>query len=229
MQEGHAPLEDVEEQMRDLRKQGLSLREIAKATGSNISKAQRVVKDVPMAIGFYRKELPVALVEGSIVNLETTGFDCDVDDIISFGFLEHNILTVVQRVESKSDDFYNTIREKLSHLAHPLYAYDAQLHEAFLLTKLHIPIKLVDISQPWRERARTEGRSYPSLDDLTSVPREYFNEAVVPERQVRLLWASYLKTGDKRKFTPIVRHCMEDLRQTLYLLTFIESTAEPSS
>jgi len=226
MDKGHVPAKDVEEQMRNLRKQGLSLKEIARATGSNISKVQRVVKDVPMAIGLYRKELRVALVKGAIINLETTGLDAEGDDIIAFGFLERNIMTVVQRIEANRAEFYDIITEKLSDLAQPIYAYDARFHEAFLLAKLHVPVELVDISQPWQQRARTEGRRYPSLDELASVPRQYFGEIVVPDRQVRLLWASYLKTGDKRKFTPIVRHCMEDLRQALYLLTFIESTVE---
>ena len=227
MNEVHASAEDVEEQMRNLRKQGLSLKEIARETGVNISKVQRIVKDVPMTIGLYRKLLRAALVEGAIINLETTGLDSDTDDIIAFGFLERNVMTVVQRIEADRAEFYGIIRDKLADLAQPIYAYDARFHEAFLLAKLRIPVEIVDISQPWQQRARTEGRRYPSLDELASVPRQYFGEIVVPDRQVRLLWASYLKTGDKRKFTPIVRHCMEDLRQALYLLTFIESTDYP--
>jgi len=224
--EGHVSAEDVEEQMRNLRKQGLSLKEIARATGSNISKVQRVVKGLPMAIGLYRKELRAALVEGAIINLETTGLDSDTDDIIAFGFLERNIMTVVQRMEANRTEFYDIIRGKLSDLAQPIYAYDARFHEAFLLAKLHTPIELVDILGPWRDRARAKGMSYPSLDDLASVPRQYFAEIVVPDRQVRFLWASYTETQDKRKLAPIVRHCMEDLRQALYVMTFME---EPSS
>ena len=57
MGSAYMPTESVEEQMRELRKQGLGLREIAAATGYSMSKVQRVVKDVPMAIGLYRKEL----------------------------------------------------------------------------------------------------------------------------------------------------------------------------
>ncbi len=226
MKEGDVSLEDVEEQMRNLRMQGLSLKEIARATGTNISKVQRVVKDVPMAIGLYRRQLRAALVEGAIINLETTGLDSDTDDIIAFGFLERNIMTVVQRIEANRAEFYDVITEKLSALAQPIYAYDARFHEAFLLTKLRIPIEVLDVFEPWRDRARAKGMKYPSLDDLASVPRQYFGERVVPDREVRSLWASYTKTLDKRKLTPIVRHCMEDLRQTLYLLTFIEGTAE---
>jgi len=226
MKEGHVSLEDVEEKMRNLRKQGLGLKEIARVTGSNISKVQRVVKDAPIAIGLYRKELRAALVEGAIINLETTGLDSDTDDIIAFGFLERNIVTVVQRIEANRAEFYDIIKEKLSDLGQPIYAYDARFDEAFLLAKLHMPIELIDILEPWRSRARAKGMRYPSLDDLASVPRQYFAEPVVPDRQVRLLWASYIKTGDKRKLTPIVRHCMEDLRQALYVMTFME---EPSS
>ena len=226
MNQRHVSPEDVEEQMRNLRDQGLSLKEIAKVTGINISKVQRLVKDVPMAIGLYRKELRAALVEGTIINLETTGLDADTDDVIAFGFLKHNIMTVIQRIEANRAEFHDIIKEKLSNLSQPIYAYDARFHEAFLLAKLHVPIGIIDILEPWQDRARAKGMRYPSLDDLVSVPREYFAETVVPDREVRLLWQSYIKTQDKRKLTPIVRHCMEDLRQSLYVMTFMK---EPSS
>ncbi len=229
MNEGHVSLEDVEGQMRNLRKQGLSLKEIARATGSSISKVQRVVKDVPMAIGVYQKKLRAALVEGAIINLETTGLDSDTDDMIAFGFLERNIMTVILRIKAEPAEFYHTVSEKLSGLAHPIYAWDAHFHESFLLAKLHTPVELVDIFEPWRERARAKGLSYPTLDKLVSVPREYLGEEVVSEQRVRSLWKNYVRYRDKRSIIPIVRHCMEDLRQTLYLLTFVEVTEEANS
>ena len=228
MNELHKSTGDVERQMRNLRKQGLSLREIAKATGSSVSKVQRVVKDVPMAIGLYRWELRAALIEGAIINLETTGLDSDTDDIIAFGFLERNIMTVTLRIEAEPAEFYHTVSENLSGLAHPIYAWDTHFHESFLLTKLHTPVDLVDIFEPWREKARAKGLSYPTLDKLVSVPREYLGEEVVSEQGVRSLWKNYVKYRDKRSIIPIVRHCMEDLRQALYLLTFIEATEEAS-
>jgi len=123
----YAPTEDAEERMRELRKQGLGLREIARATGYSISKVQKVVKDVSMAIGLYQRELPIALVKGAIINLDTTGLDAEVDDIIALGFLERNIMTVVQRIEATRTEFHDIISEKLSYLAQPIYAYDAQL------------------------------------------------------------------------------------------------------
>ena len=228
MNELHKSTGDVERQMRNLRKQGLSLREIAKATGSSVSKVQRVVKDVPMAIGLYRWELRAALVEGAIINLETTGLDSDTDDIIAFGFLERNIMTVILRIEAEPAEFYHTVSEKLSGLAHPIYAWDTHFHESFLLAKLHTPVDLVDIFESWREKARAKGLSYPTLDKLVSVPREYLGEEVVSEQGVRSLWKNYVKYRDKRSIIPIVRHCMEDLRQALYILTFIEATEEAS-
>jgi len=226
MNEVHKSAEDVEWQMRNLRKQGLSLKEIAKATGHSRSRVQKVVKDVPMAIGLYRRELRAALVEGAIINLETTGLDFDTDGIIAFGFLERNIMTVILRIEAEPAEFYHTVSEKLSGLAHPIYAWDTHFHESFLLTKLHTPVDLVDIFEPWREKARAKGLSYPTLDKLVSVPREYLGEEVVSEQRVRSLWKNYVRYRDKRSIIPIVRHCMEDLRQALYLLTFIESTAK---
>ena len=228
MKKGNISLEDIEEQMRELRKQGLGLREIAKATGHSRSKVQKVVKDVPMVIGLYRRELRAALVEGAIINLETTGLDSDTDDIIAFGFLERNIMTVILRIEAEPAEFYHTVSEKLSGLAHPIYAWDTHFHESFLLAKLHTPVDLVDIFESWREKARAKGLSYPTLDKLVSVPREYLGEEVVSEQGVRSLWKNYVKYRDKRSIIPIVRHCMEDLRQALYLLTFIEATEEAS-
>lgn len=226
MNNSDVPIQDVEERMRELRKQGLSLREIAKQVGCSESKVGNVVKDVPMAIGVYHKELRAALVEGTIINLETTGKDSDKDEIITFGLLEHNVITVIQRVEAKSDEFHGIIIERLSGLAHPVYAYDNRFHEAFLLAKLHLPIELVDIFEPWRRKALTMGMRYPTLDELASVPRQYFGEIVIPDREVRLLWTSYVKTNDKRKLAAIVRHCMEDLRQGLYIMTFGEEQQE---
>jgi transcriptional regulator with XRE-family HTH domain len=88
MNNSDVPIQDVEERMRELRKQGLSLREIAKQVGCSESKVGNVVKDVPMAIGVYHKELRAALVEGTIINLETTGKDSDKDEIITFGLVD---------------------------------------------------------------------------------------------------------------------------------------------
>jgi len=218
----YASTEDVEDLMRQLRQQGLSLREIARATGHSQSKVQKVVKDVPMAIGLYRRELRAALVQGAIINLETTGLDAERDEVIAFGFLEGNTITVILRIEAEPAEFYRTVSEKLSGLAHPIYAWDTHFHEGFLLSKLHTPVALVDIFEPWRERARAKGLSYPTLDKLVSVPREYLGEEVVSEQKIRSLWKNYVKYQDKRSLLPVNRHCMEDLRQALYILTFVE-------
>lgn len=222
---GDVEAQDVEQRMRELRRQGLSLREIAKATGCSESKVQRVVKDVSMPVGFYQRKLRLALVEGSVINLETTGTDSQRDDIITFGFLEQNTITVIQRVEATDDEFYSIITEKLAALEYPIYAYDAGFQEDFLLAKLRLPVEIVDILEPWRQKSRTKGVRYPTLDELATVPREYFGERVVPDREVHLLWASYERMGDKRKLSEIVRHCMEDLRQALYVMTFMEEPA----
>jgi len=213
---------DDKEQMRELRRQGLSLREIAATVGRSESTVRNAVKDIAMPIGFYRKELKAALVQGSIVNLETTGSDSDRDDIVAFGFLQGNIINVVQRVDSTPHEFHAVVADRLSSLSHPLYAYDARFQEGFLLAKLHQPVQLVDIFDTWREQARKRGARLPNLDDLASVPRQYFGETQVLDRELGSLWLAYVKTGDKRKISAIVRHCMEDLRQALYVMMFAD-------
>lgn len=213
---------DVECLMRQMRQQGLSLREIAIATDHSQSKVQKVVKDVPVAIGLYRRELQAALVRGTIINLETTGLDVERDEVIAFGFLEGSTTTVILRIEAELTEFYRVVGEKLSSLTHPIYVWDIHFHESFLLAKLRTPLDLIDIFEPWRERARKKGLSYPTLDKLVSVPREYLGEEVVSEQRVHSLWKNYVRYHDKRSLMPIVRHCYEDLRQALYILTFVE-------
>jgi len=68
------------------------------------------------------------------------------------------------------------------------------------------------------ERANREDRRYPSLDELARLPRAYFKERAVKPKEIPFLWQAYQRTGDKRKISLVVRHCMEDLIQTLWVL-----------
>jgi hypothetical protein len=76
--------EEIERQMRELRAGGLGVREIAKATGFSSSTVAVVVKNVSMPVGRYSKTLLVALCEGSIVDIETTGVEPATSELVTF-------------------------------------------------------------------------------------------------------------------------------------------------
>lgn len=210
--------------MKELRQSGLGLREISKITKFSVSTVWSVVKDTVMPIGFYEKELLVSLLKGTIIDVETTGLNPDVNEIVTFGYLTENKVSIMQRVEASATEFYKAIKSKLSKLPHPFYAYNAKFDQMFLNSKLKrkTPPEFIDIFKPWMERAELEGQKYPSLDELARLPRAYFKEKIIKGRDVPFLWAGYQKTKDKRKLSPIVRHCMEDLVQALFVLVHKE-------
>ena len=206
------------ERMRELRRSGLGIEEISRIMGFSTGTVWATVKDVPVPIGLYQKRLLVGLFDGAIMDIETTGLNPDMDDIITFGFLVENRVTVMQRIDASAKEFCEAAKSRISELPCPLYAYNARFEKAFLSSKLGVELDIVDIFQPWMERAESEGVKYPALDELARLPREYFREKPLKGEEVTFLWRSYQKTREKRKLSPIVRHCMEDLIQGLYVL-----------
>ena len=208
--------------MSELRQGGLSLEEISRITGFSIGTVSTVTKGVSIPVGLYGKRLIVGIFEGSIIDIETTGLYPDEDDIITFGFLVRDTITVMQRLEATASEFYQAVKSRVLELPSPLYAYNAKFERSFLAAKLKLDLDIIDIFEPWMQRAEREGRKYPALDDLARLPREYFEEQVLDGRQVPFLWRSYQNTGDKRKVSLVVRHNMEDLIQALYVLAQAE-------
>jgi uncharacterized protein YprB with RNaseH-like and TPR domain len=210
--------ESVRREMRELRARGLGVREIAKATGFSQSTVATAVKDVSMAVGRYSKTLLVALCEGSIVDIETTGLEPATSELVTLGSLAGNQVKVLQRVDASEGEFCDLVRNELASLPGPFYAYNASFEATFLSAKLGEDFEWVDIMGPWRERAEREGWKWPSLDELAPVAREYYGERQTKWSQVVSVWHAYSESRDKRLLHVIVRHNMEDLIQALYLL-----------
>ena len=181
----------------------------------------RSIKDVPVPIKLYQKRLLVSLFNGAIIDIETTGLNPDMDEIITFGFLVKDRVTVMQRMDASAEEFYEAVRSRISELPRPLYAHNARFEKGFLASMLGARLDIVDIFHPWMERVESEAMKYPALDELAHLPREYFREKPLKGEGVTFLWRSYQKTREKRKLSLIVRHNMEDLVQALYVLAHV--------
>jgi hypothetical protein len=214
--------DEIKQAMRELRASGLGLREIAKATGFSTGTVSTAVKGVPIPVARYSKTMPVGLFEGSIVDIETTGREPETSELVTYGCLVNNQMRVLQRVEASEREFCQSVHDEIALLTTPIYAYNAGFDAGYLSSKLGDDIKLMDIMDPWKARAEKEGLKWPSLDDLAAVPREYFGERQMQARAVPLIWSRYLESADMRLLSQIVRHVMEDLRQALYVLTFMD-------
>jgi uncharacterized protein YprB with RNaseH-like and TPR domain len=210
--------EEIQQQMRELRARGFGVREIAKATGFSPSTVGAAVRDVHMPVGRYSKTLLVALCEGSIVDIETSGVEPATSELVTFGSLVGNQVKVLQRVDASEEEFCELVRNELACLPRPFYAYNASFEATFLAAKLGEDFEWVDIMGPWREKAEREGWKWPSLDELAPVAREYYGERQTKWSQVISVWRAYSEGRDKRLLSLIVRHNMEDLIQALYLL-----------
>ena len=219
----HVASEVDKQRMRELRTQGLSLDEIVKQTGFSAGTVSRFTNDILFKVGHYKKELPIRMMQGTIIDIETTGLDYREHEIITFGYLEGNTARVLQRAEATPDEYHYMISESLRKLPQPFYGYNSEFDRMFLISKTGVDFAMVDLFESFKKKSDDIGKKYPKLDELPSVPREYFGEKTVPARMIPSLWNSYLAKKDKRALAAIVRHNMEDLRQIMALMAYFLS------
>jgi len=169
----------------------------------------------------WRETVGLSASRSFAFDTETTGLNPDMDEIITFGFLVKDRVTIMQRMDASAEEFYEAVRSRISELPRPLYAHNARFEKGFLASMLGAQLDIVDIFHPWMERVESEAMKYPTLDELAHLPREYFREKPLKGEEVPFLWRSYQKTREKRKLSFIVRHNMEDLVQALYVLAHV--------
>lgn len=208
------------EKIRNLREEGLSISEINRITGYSTSTITKYVKDIFFKVGRYRKELPVGIYNGSIIDIETTGLDPSSDDIITFGFIENNQVHVLQRAEASATEYYSIMNDVLIRLPNPIYAYNAEFEQSFLKAKVGFEENILDVFEPFKIRSDKEGHKYPSLDELAPLPREYFGDKQTRGKHILSFWQMYCTKKDRRSLASIVRHNREDLVQTLAVLGY---------
>ena len=208
--------------MRELREQGLTLQEIAKRTGFSPATVHLSVRNIPVPYVMHEKILRVGLDEGAILDIETSGLDPVRDDLIAFGFLGGNVIGVIQRGALSAEDFHQHVIRWLSCVSPPLYAYSAPFVCAFLKEKLGVSLEISDIMYPWFEEAERRQVKAPKLDELAPLPMQYFGYQSVTGPDIPRLWYAYQGRRDKRCLSLIAKHIMDDLRQALYVLSFMK-------
>lgn len=209
---------EEQEKIREFRKEGWELKKIQMETGIGTGTIIKYTKDINPPFLYYERRLIGGIFEGSIIDLETTGLEPHKSEIITFGYIVKNILKVIQRREATEYRFLEKMKQELSNLPYPIYAFNAEFESKFLKHKLGQEISLIDIRAPLAERANKLGLDFPSLDKLASVPREYFGEKPMYGRDAPKSWEIYLKTGQNSFLVPIVHHNIEDLLRALYIL-----------
>lgn len=204
--------------MRELREKGLPYSEIARIVGVAPSTVQRATEDIPFRVGIYTKSLPIGLLNGSIIDIETTGIEVGGSEIITLGCLQNNKTVVYQRADMTADEYHAYLTGKIMELPKPIYAYNAEFERSFLTTKSLVDPELVDIFGPYMKRANKMKIKYPKLDELASIPHHYFGEKSIPSKRIPDLWHNYVHKRDLRSLATIVKHVREDLIQSLYVL-----------
>ena len=163
-------------------------------------------------------DLLVGVWEGSVIDIETTGLDPESDEIVTLGFIEANKLQIIQRTSKDQTAFYKELKEVVTNLKAPFYAYNGSFENRFIQAQLGIKKEVVDVFAPWRKMAESQGQKWPKLDDLVSEPEIYLDMPRITGRDCPILWKNYLQTMDRELLTPIMEHNKSDILRTLFLL-----------
>jgi len=164
-------------------------------------------------------ELPVKIVKGTLIDIETTGLNPSEDEIVTLGCVIGNKILVIQRRVMEEDAYCIELKEKvISKLPEPYYAYNSEFESSFFQEKLGIQAEWVDLMEPWRGIADRLGFRWPRLIELVRDPEIYFNLPRITGREVPTIWKAFVKTKDEELLRLIVKKNMGDLLKELYLL-----------
>ncbi len=117
------------------------------------------------------ERLPLRLGRGTILDLETTDLGAG-SGIVCLGSVHDNVLRILARGRhSSADEFHQYLTPLLQCLPQPFYAYNAKFDAGFLRRQLgYRGPRLIDLFEPWRSRAESRNKKWPSLDELIRGP-----------------------------------------------------------
>lgn len=168
-----------------------------------------LISKIDLLVGFW---------EGSVIDIETTGLDHHNDEIVTFGFITDNTLQIIQRTAKDKTEYYAELKEIVSNLKDPFYAYNAPFEDRFIQGQLGIKKEVVDVFKPWKTMAESKGQKWPKLDDLVSEPEIYLKMPRITGKECPRLWENYCQTKDSNHLIPIMEHNKSDILRTLFLL-----------
>lgn len=166
----------------------------------------------------YMRKLTVGIQKGTLIDIETTGLDPALHEIVAFGYIQGSELRIICRKSEDETHIKNKIKKICDELPEPYYAYNLPFEQSFILKKIGKTIKGKDLFKLWKEKAEKKYIKWPKLDELISLPEMYFGEPVTTGERVPMLWKAYLKTKDEAHLKLIIRHNETDLLREMCLL-----------
>jgi uncharacterized protein YprB with RNaseH-like and TPR domain len=168
-------------------------------------------------------KLPVKMLRGTLIDIETTGRDVSMDEIITLGYVSGDRLIIIQRTSESPQHFYSHISSVIRGLNRPFYAYNMQFEKKFLSKKLHIELRGEDLFRPVKGLAEKRSEKWPKLDELIIVSKKYLGLERIPSKKVPWLWKKYLREGKEEYLGKIIGHNLSDLLKSLWLLIYYNS------
>ncbi len=164
-------------------------------------------------------------VQGSIIDVETSGLKKISSELLTFGAFHGNTIVILQRTDCSEKgrlEFEKIVNDSLDMLPRPFYAYNSSFEEEWLGTKIDH-----DLMAKWKILADTSGKKWPKASELTKMPHEYYEISVeATGKEIPGIWEKYCKDGNPSHLDKIVYHNLYDLIRESGLLLWDETAAE---
>src|SRR3990170_7959958 len=151
-----------------------------------------------MKMGDKMKRIEVdipSILEGTIIDFETTHWDVEKGELITVGFLSKEEIVILQRLELTENEFKKMAIEEIQTKKRPWFAFNKEFEEKFL------PITMdKELQQNEREAAFGALVDEGLLNHYGLLCDPLFNE------EVCRFWAAWKSTHDIVFVSKIVRH-----------------------
>jgi hypothetical protein len=162
-----------------------------------------------MKMGDKMKRIEVdipSILEGTIIDFETTHWDVEKGELITVGFLSKEEIVILQRLELTENEFKKMAIEEIQTKKRPWFAFNKEFEEKFL------PITMdKELQQNEREAAFGALVNEGLLDHYGLLCDPLFNE------EIPRFWNAWKSTKDMVFVSKIVRHNYCCLAKEYYL------------
>jgi len=146
------------------------------------------------------------ILEGTIIDFETTHWDAKKGELITAGFLSKEGIVILQRLELTENEFKKSVIEEIQTKRRPWYAFNKEFEEKFLQISIDN-----ELQQKERESAFGALLEEGLLDYYNLLCDPLFNE------EIPRFWDAWNSTNDKVLVSKIVRHNYCCLTKEYYL------------
>jgi hypothetical protein len=147
-----------------------------------------------------------SILEGTIIDFETTHWDVEKGELITAGFLSKEGIVILQRLELAENEFKKMAIEEIQTKRRPWFAFNKEFEEKFL------PIAIdKELQQNKREAAFGALVDEGLLDHYGLLCDPLFNE------EIHRFWNAWKSTKDMVFISKIIRHNYCCLAKEYYL------------